>query len=145
MTLDRRRAIALLDSVPLPAPSRQTGGRAWKLEELLLLTDGLSVPAGTGVMMCDRARIADVRGQAIDLSFLIAGTDFVPRLRLTRDRIAKATGGGDRRDHPARGSPRRRRGIGRVRNTGETPLRHTGSRRLPWKSSHWCSEARSSC
>jgi hypothetical protein len=62
-----------------------------KIEELLLLTDGLSVPAGTGVMMCDRARIAPVRDQAIDLAFLIAGTDFVPRLRLTRDRIARAT------------------------------------------------------
>jgi hypothetical protein len=62
-----------------------------KIEELLLLTDGLSVPAATGVMMCDRARIAAVRDHAIDLTFLIAGTDFVPRLRLTRDRIAKAT------------------------------------------------------
>jgi hypothetical protein len=49
------------------------------------------VPAGTAVMMCDRARIAPMRDHAIDLSFLIAGTDFVPRLRLTRDRIAKAT------------------------------------------------------
>jgi hypothetical protein len=62
-----------------------------KIEDLVLLTDGLSVPAGTAVMMCDRARIAPVRDHAIDLSFLIAGTDFVPRLRLTRDRIAKAT------------------------------------------------------
>jgi len=62
-----------------------------KIEELVLLTDGLSVSAGTGVMMCDRARIAPVRDHAIDLAFLIAGTDFVPRLRLTRDRIAKAT------------------------------------------------------
>jgi hypothetical protein len=62
-----------------------------KIEDLVLLTDGLSVPAGTGVMTCDRARIAPVRDQSIDLSFLIAGTDFVPRLRLTRDRIARAT------------------------------------------------------
>jgi hypothetical protein len=62
-----------------------------KIEDLVLLTDGLSVPAGMAVMMCDRARIAPVRDHAIDLSFLIAGTDFVPRLRLTRDRIAKAT------------------------------------------------------
>jgi hypothetical protein len=60
-------------------------------EELLLLTNGLSVPAGTAVMMCDRARIVPVRDHAIDLAFWIAGTDFVPRLRLTRDRIATAT------------------------------------------------------
>jgi hypothetical protein len=62
-----------------------------KIEDLVLLTDGLSVPAGTGVMMCDRARIAPVREHAIDLAFLIAGTDVAPRLRLTRERIAKAT------------------------------------------------------
>jgi hypothetical protein len=62
-----------------------------KIEDLVLLTDGLSVPAGTGVMTCDRARIAPVRDHAIDLSFLIAGTDVVPRLRLTRERIAAAT------------------------------------------------------
>jgi hypothetical protein len=61
------------------------------IDDLLLLTDGLTVPAGTGVMMCDRARIAPVREHSIDLAFLIAGTDFAPRLRLTRDRIAKAT------------------------------------------------------
>jgi hypothetical protein len=62
-----------------------------KIDDLLLLTDGLTVLAGTGVMMCDRARIASVREHSIDLAFLIAGTDFAPRLRLTRDRIAKAT------------------------------------------------------
>ena len=61
------------------------------IEELLLLTNGLSVPAGMTMMMCDRARIVPVRDHPIDLAFWIAGTDFVPRLRLTRDRIAKAT------------------------------------------------------
>lgn len=62
-----------------------------KLEELVPLTNGLSVNVGTHTLVCDRARIRPVRDDAIDMKFSIAGTDFVPRLRLTRERIAHDT------------------------------------------------------
>lgn len=39
----------------------------------------------------DRARITPVRNDAIDMKFLMAGTDFVPRLRLLRERVLGAT------------------------------------------------------
>ncbi|HEX2341410.1 MAG TPA: hypothetical protein VHI98_13105 [Vicinamibacterales bacterium] len=42
-------------------------------------------------LVCDRARITPVRNDAIDMSFLMAGTDFVPRLRLLRERVLGAT------------------------------------------------------
>ena len=62
-----------------------------KVEELVPLTNGLSVTAGPHTLVCDRARIKPVKDDAIDMKFLIAGTDFVPRLRLTRERIARGT------------------------------------------------------
>ena len=34
-----------------------------------------------------------VRNDAIDIKFLMAGTDFVPRLRLLRERVLRATPG----------------------------------------------------
>jgi hypothetical protein len=62
-----------------------------KIEDLIPLTNGLSVTACGQTLVCDRTRISAVTREAIDLKFLIAGTDFVPRLRLTRDRVLKAT------------------------------------------------------
>jgi hypothetical protein len=62
-----------------------------KIEDLVALTNGLSVTACGQTLVCDRTRISPVTTDAIDLKFLIAGTDFVPRLRLTRDRVLKAT------------------------------------------------------
>ena len=62
-----------------------------KIEELVPLTNGLSVTACGQTLVCDRARIIPVTGDAIDMKFLIAGTDFVPRLRLTQQRVLKAT------------------------------------------------------
>jgi hypothetical protein len=62
-----------------------------KIEDLVPLTNGLSVTACGQTLVCDRARIRAVRTDAIDIKFWIAGTDFVPRLRLTRDRILKET------------------------------------------------------
>lgn len=62
-----------------------------KIEDLVPLTNGLSVTACGQTLVCDRARILPVRSDAIDMKFLIAGTDFVPRLRLTRERVLKAT------------------------------------------------------
>jgi hypothetical protein len=62
-----------------------------KIEELVPLTNGLSVIACGQTLVCDRTIILPVRSDAIDLKFLIAGTNFVPRLRLTRERVMKAT------------------------------------------------------
>ena len=61
------------------------------IEELVPLTNGLSVTACGHTLVCDRARVAQIRGNGVDLKFWIVGTDFVPRLRLSPERIAKAT------------------------------------------------------
>jgi hypothetical protein len=61
-----------------------------KIEDLVPLTNGLSVTACGQTLVCDRARVTPING-AIDMKFLIAGTNFVPRLRLTRERVLKAT------------------------------------------------------
>jgi hypothetical protein len=61
------------------------------IDELVPLTNGLSVVTGMDTLVCDRARIKPVRDDAVDVSFWIAGTDYAPRLRLTRDRIASGT------------------------------------------------------
>jgi hypothetical protein len=60
------------------------------IEEVVPLTNGLSVVAGTQTLVCDRARITPVN-DSVDVSFWIAGTDFVPRLRLKKAKLAKAT------------------------------------------------------
>ena len=62
-----------------------------KIEDLVPLTNGLSVTACGQTLVCDRARIRSVRDDAIDLKFLIAGTDLVPRFRLRRERVLKST------------------------------------------------------
>jgi hypothetical protein len=62
-----------------------------KIEELVPLTNGLSVHDGPRTMVCDRARITRIGDDAVDMSFLIAGTDIVPRLRLRKDRIDRGT------------------------------------------------------
>ena len=62
-----------------------------KIEDLVPLTNGLSVIACGQTLVCDRTSILPVRSDAIDLKFLIAGTNFVPRLRLARERVLKAT------------------------------------------------------
>jgi hypothetical protein len=61
------------------------------IEELVPLTNGLSVPCGAHTLVCDRARITPVTGDAVDMKFLIAGTDYVPRVRLRRELISRAT------------------------------------------------------
>ena len=62
-----------------------------KIEDLVPLTNGLSVTACGQTLVCDRARITPVRTDAIDMKFLVAGTAFVPRLRLPRERVLSAT------------------------------------------------------
>jgi hypothetical protein len=62
------------------------------IEELVPLTNGLSVTACGQTLVCDRTRIVPVKNNDVfDLKFLIAGTDHVPRVRLTRDRVTKST------------------------------------------------------
>ena len=61
------------------------------IEELIPLTNGLTVTACGSTLVCDRAHITQVRDDAIDMKFLMAGTDFVPRLRLLRQRVLEAT------------------------------------------------------
>ncbi len=61
------------------------------IEELVPLTNGLTVTACGSTFVCDRARITPFRNDAIDVKFLMAGTDFVPRLRLLRTRVLNAT------------------------------------------------------
>ena len=61
------------------------------IDELVPLTNGLSVQTDGAMLVCDRARLTPVSSDAIDLAFWIAGTDFVPRLRLTRERVLSST------------------------------------------------------
>ena len=61
------------------------------IEDLVPLTNGLTVTACGHTLVCDRAHITPVRNDAIDIKFLMAGTDFVPRLRLLRERVLTAT------------------------------------------------------
>ena len=61
------------------------------IEDLVTLTNGLTVTACGDTLVCDRARITAVSNDAIDMTFLMAGTDFVPRLRLLRERVLRAS------------------------------------------------------
>ena len=61
------------------------------IEELAPLTNGLSVAAGTATLVCERAMITPLKGDAVDMAFWIAGTDHRPRLRLTRERVTRST------------------------------------------------------
>ena len=61
------------------------------IEDLVPLSNGLTINACGNTLVCDRARITPVRNDAIDVKFLMAGTDFVPRLRLLRERVLKAS------------------------------------------------------
>ena len=61
------------------------------IEDLVPFTNGLTVTACGKTLVCDRARITPIRNDAIDVKFLMAGTDVVPRLRLLRDRLLTAT------------------------------------------------------
>jgi len=61
------------------------------IEDLVPLTNGLTVTACGHTLVCDRTRITPVRNDAVDMTFLMAGTDFAPRLRLLRDRVVRTT------------------------------------------------------
>jgi hypothetical protein len=61
------------------------------IDQLIPLTDGLSVTACAQTMALDRTRITNVSDRAIDMSFRIAGTDYAPRVRLTRQWLAASS------------------------------------------------------
>ena len=61
------------------------------IEDLVPLTNGLTVTACGHTLVCDRARVTSIRSDAIEMKFLMAGTDVVPRLRLLRERVLGAT------------------------------------------------------
>jgi hypothetical protein len=61
------------------------------IEDLVPLTNGLTVTACGNTLVCDRTRITPVSHDAIDVAFLMAGTNFVPRLRLLRERVLSAS------------------------------------------------------
>jgi hypothetical protein len=61
------------------------------IEELVPLTNGLTVIACGNTLVCDRAHITPLKNDAIEMKFLMAGTDFVPRMRLLRQRVINAT------------------------------------------------------
>jgi hypothetical protein len=71
------------------------------IDDLVPLTNGLTVTACGQTLVCDRTRVTPVRTDApggaaerraeIELKFLMAGTDFAPRLRLVRERVLSAT------------------------------------------------------
>jgi hypothetical protein len=65
--------------------------RVMTIDELVPLTNGLTVVTCGSTLVCDRARITPIRNDAIEVKFLMAGTDFAPRLRLVRDRVLSAT------------------------------------------------------
>jgi hypothetical protein len=61
------------------------------IEELVPLTNGLSIHGESTTMVCDRARLTRVSDDSVDMAFWIAGTDYVPRLRLPRSRLQSST------------------------------------------------------
>ncbi|HEY7059625.1 MAG TPA: hypothetical protein VH439_10440 [Gemmatimonadales bacterium] len=61
------------------------------IDQLVPLTDGLSVTACAQTLALDRTRVTAISDRAIDLSFRIAGTDYAPRIRLTRQWLAASS------------------------------------------------------
>jgi hypothetical protein len=61
------------------------------LDELIPLTNGLSVYGESATMVCDRARLTRVSDETVDMAFWIVGTDYVPRLRLALARVVSST------------------------------------------------------
>lgn len=61
------------------------------IEQLVPLTNGLSVSACRQTLALDRARVTRVSDRFVDLSFRIAGTDVAPRVRLARQWLASSS------------------------------------------------------
>ena len=61
------------------------------IDQLVPLTNGLSVTACAQTLAVDRARVTRVTDRGVDMSFRIAGTDFAPRFTLPRRRLASTS------------------------------------------------------
>jgi hypothetical protein len=61
------------------------------IEQLVPLTNGLSLTACNQTLMLDRTRITRFPDRSIEMAFRIAGTDLAPRLRLSALRLASSS------------------------------------------------------
>ena len=61
------------------------------IEQLVPLTNGLSLTACNQTVMLDRTRISLLPDRSIEMAFRIAGTDLAPRLRLSALRLASSS------------------------------------------------------
>jgi hypothetical protein len=60
-------------------------------EQLVPLTNGLSLRACNQTLVLDRTRITLFPDRSIEMAFRIAGTDLAPRLRLSALRLASSS------------------------------------------------------
>ena len=60
------------------------------VEQFAPLVNGFSLTACGQTMVLDRLRVRRIADR-VEFAFLIAGTDLVPRLRLTTERFANST------------------------------------------------------
>jgi hypothetical protein len=61
------------------------------IEQLVPVTNGLSVTACNQTLVLDRTRITRFPDRSIEMAFRIAGTDVAPRLRLSALRLASSS------------------------------------------------------
>jgi hypothetical protein len=61
------------------------------IDQVVPLTNGLSVTACAQALAIERARVTRVTDRAVEMSFRLAGTDFAPRFTLPRRRLASAS------------------------------------------------------
>jgi hypothetical protein len=61
------------------------------IEQLVPLTNGLSVTACNQTVVLDRTRVTRFPDRSIEMAFRIAGTDLAPRLRLSALRLASSS------------------------------------------------------
>jgi len=61
------------------------------VEQFAPLVNGFSLTACGQTMVLDRLRVRRVADRSVEFAFSIAGTDLVPKLRLTTERFAKSS------------------------------------------------------
>ena len=61
------------------------------IDQLVPLTNGLSLTACNQTVVLDRTRITRFPDRSIEMAFRIAGTDLAPRLRLSGLRLASSS------------------------------------------------------
>ena len=61
------------------------------IEQLVPLTNGLSLTACNQTHVLDRTRITQLPDRSVEMAFRIAGTDLAPRFRLSALRLATSS------------------------------------------------------